>query len=147
MNTIQSITSSIDQIDLSVIRSCLAEHEGIKDSQARKLEEEYKRFIALAIAYPEHNLAISSVVDAFWHQHLMHTIDYVQFCERLAGRFLHHCPFEAHQADVEDEAIDESYLQTLSLYATHFGEPQADYWPARAGATQCYVPRDKVYFP
>jgi len=145
MNAMQSITSNIDQVDLSVIRSYLAENEGVNDLQARKLEQEYKRFIALAIAYPEHNLAISSVVDAFWHQHLIHTVEYVEFCERLAGRFLHHCPREAHKADIED--IDEFYLQTLSLYATHFGEPQSDYWPTRAGATQCYVPREKIYFP
>jgi hypothetical protein len=31
-------------------------------------------------------------VDPGWHAFIEHTIDYAEFCERIAGRFLHHIP-------------------------------------------------------
>lgn len=41
------------------------------------------------------SLAPSELVDIGWHAFLLHTRDYVAFCDRLAGRFLHHVPVDA----------------------------------------------------
>ncbi|MBK1718334.1 glycine-rich domain-containing protein [Thiocystis violacea] len=37
----------------------------------------------------------SQVVDDLWHEHILHTRHYQQFCDRAFGRFLHHTPATA----------------------------------------------------
>jgi hypothetical protein len=37
-------------------------------------------------------LGPSKLVDIGWHTFILHTYDYAQFCERVAGRFIHHQP-------------------------------------------------------
>jgi hypothetical protein len=42
-------------------------------------------------------LSPSAAVDPGWHAFILHTHDYAAFCERVAGRFIHHVP---HDEDV-----------------------------------------------
>ena len=44
----------------------------------------------------------SKVVDAFWHEFILHTRAYAQWCELTLGRFLHHTPAEALGATASD---------------------------------------------
>ncbi len=37
-------------------------------------------------------LSPSTQVDDGWHAFVLHTQDYAEFCQRIAGRFLHHRP-------------------------------------------------------
>lgn len=37
-------------------------------------------------------LSPSKLVDIGWHTFLLHTQEYATFCERIAGRFIHHVP-------------------------------------------------------
>src|SRR5690349_11490514 len=34
----------------------------------------------------------SEAVDIGWHTFVLYTIEYAEFCDRIAGRFLHHVP-------------------------------------------------------
>ncbi len=43
----------------------------------------------------------SHVVDVAWHEFILYTRDYQQFCERGFGRFLHHLPAEAMPSERE----------------------------------------------
>lgn len=48
-----------------------------------------KQYYALPILFPEKKeLAVSSVVDAYWHNHLLNTKAYRRFCEAVYGRFM-----------------------------------------------------------
>jgi hypothetical protein len=37
-------------------------------------------------------LGPSELVDIGWHTFILHTADYAEFCQRVAGRFIHHQP-------------------------------------------------------
>ncbi|TWP52194.1 hypothetical protein FKR81_11500 [Lentzea tibetensis] len=37
-------------------------------------------------------LSPSWLVDIGWHAFLLHTREYAEFCQRVAGRFIHHVP-------------------------------------------------------
>lgn len=37
-------------------------------------------------------LSPSPQVDVGWHAFVLHTRDYMEFCTRVAGRFIHHTP-------------------------------------------------------
>lgn len=43
----------------------------------------------------------SHVVDVAWHEFILYTRDYQQFCERGFGRFLHHVPAEAMPSETQ----------------------------------------------
>ncbi|WP_245848581.1 glycine-rich domain-containing protein [Lentzea kentuckyensis] len=47
-------------------------------------------------------LAPSRLVDLGWHTFILHTRDYADFCERIAGRFIHHVPTD----DIPEERAD-----------------------------------------
>ena len=43
----------------------------------------------------------SQVVDVAWHEFILFTRDYRDFCQRGLGRFLHHVPAEAMAAPTD----------------------------------------------
>jgi hypothetical protein len=49
-------------------------------------------------------LAPSRTVDAGWHAFILHTREYADFCDRLAGRFIHHAPDEESGVDRTEAA-------------------------------------------
>lgn len=55
---------------------------------------EFKRYIAILCTAPEtKSLAVASpIVDDVWHQFILFTRKYAEFCDRVVGRFLHHMP-------------------------------------------------------
>ncbi len=71
----------------------------------------------------------SKVVDAMWHEFILHTRAYRDWCELVLGRFLHHTPAEALAGDAgrndglrrawywacRDEAIDPRHPTRLPL--------------------------------
>ena len=44
-------------------------------------------------------LGPSELVDIGWHTFVLYTRDYAEFCDRVAGRFIHHVPEEAADHD------------------------------------------------
>ncbi|GAA1958775.1 hypothetical protein [Amycolatopsis minnesotensis] len=51
-------------------------------------------------------LCPSQLVDLGWHTFILHTREYADFCQAVAGRFLHHVPNDdgAGLTDAEEEA-------------------------------------------
>jgi hypothetical protein len=53
---------------------------------------EYKRFLRMMIDESGSWFTPSKLVDELWHRHMLDTVEYCSFCERVAGSFLHHTP-------------------------------------------------------
>jgi len=90
--------------------------------------EEYRKFMVL-LALGNRNLAMcSKEVDEIWHNHILFTRDYAQFCQSIFGSFVHHMPATSAQP-VSQASVDRFY----SAYETIFGQVSpiwnAQYFP------------------
>lgn len=103
---------------------------GVDDETARRHEIELKRYLILCVTQDE-RFGIRGPVDNMWHTFLLFTQEYADFCDRVAGRFLHHVP-ESYkdQSPEERRASANSYGATLLAYREVFGTPPHDVWPS-----------------
>jgi hypothetical protein len=57
------------------------------------VEDATRQWFRLAARHPKARLAMPSViVDSLWHEFVLHTRDYAEFCDTALGHFLHHVP-------------------------------------------------------
>jgi hypothetical protein len=66
---------------------------------AARITEQALAFLVACAANPGAGLAPSPDVDKGWHAFILHTADYAEFCDRVAGRFIHHLPDEPGEED------------------------------------------------
>jgi hypothetical protein len=60
------------------------------------VERGFRQFFLACLRSDRRFVAMpSKSVDAFWHEFILHTRAYAQWCELTLGRFLHHTPAEA----------------------------------------------------
>lgn len=66
----------------------IVKHFGSADLElAKRLEAEFKKFVALTIIKPGVTHAPSGPVDMYWHFFILHTATYRQFCHEVWGAF------------------------------------------------------------
>jgi hypothetical protein len=85
---------------------------------------EYKKFMYLA-ATSGYMVSPSEIVDIVWHQHLIFSQSYQDFCV-LLGKQIQHIPstHSKHEADKFKEASE----RTQKLYVANFGEQPKSIW-------------------
>lgn len=106
----------------------LADRNGWPESYACRVIGEYRRFIYLA-SIASFEVTPSKAVDEAWHLHLEDHADYRDaLCRQTLGRELRHLPGGEGAGD--EDRFQRQYQQTLALYASVFGAPPADIWPA-----------------
>jgi hypothetical protein len=59
-------------------------------------------FLAACAASTE-SLSPSLAADIGWHTFILYTREYAEFCEQVAGRFIHHVPHESEEQDAEGD--------------------------------------------
>lgn len=106
----------------------LARENGWSEAFARRVFEEYKRFLYLACV-AGHKVTPSDEVDQAWHLHLVYTESYwKQLCDEVLGRPLHHGPTKGGAA--EGAKFEDWYGKTLASYERLFDQkPPRDIWP------------------
>jgi hypothetical protein len=126
-------------LDLGKVRMKLADPKEGKGYDAVHLdlmEQEYRRFLALQIAYPDAEVVPCSLVDEIWHQHILDTIAYREDCEAIFGEFLDHYPYFGMQSVQEAQELQDAYGDTLEIYEREFGTPPDGTWIS-ADAARC----------
>lgn len=108
----------------------LVKHHGHEEGLARKLLKEAKRMLYLHRLTGK-NCCPSAKVDDAWHEMLMFTRFYRDFC-RLLGKYVHHVPTDPDCETEESRMISGKgpYAETLRLYREHLhDEPDGECWP------------------
>jgi len=101
---------------------------------AKRLEEEFRKFVAITILTPSTPHAPPGAVDMFWHFFILHTEHYMEFSEKVwggfkgDGKYRHHFP----ASDETRSGMLRAYWNTLATYEEIFGIPKPY---ERAGAT------------
>ena len=104
---------------------------------ARKLEwttrftlraiDEYKKFVYLGVI-SEVNVTPPRIIDQVWHEHLLFSRGYREFCRDVLQRDFDHNP-ELLPSEEQTEVFHSQYDATLALYHREFGViPPADFW-------------------
>lgn len=113
------------------------EHTGFDRPFAERIVDQSAAFLAACAVNGGEPLAPSRTVDIGWHTFILHTRDYATFCERIAGRFLHHVPETPEQGEPSRAAAERertSAAITAAGYAL-----DGELWPAAADCTQCHA--------
>jgi hypothetical protein len=93
-----------------IVEFVVIENPDIPERDIRSSEKEYKYFIYLVTLTGE-NLSIpTKVVDLIWHAHILHTKDYIAFCDYVAGSYIHHTPYPYTEEKFEDNTDKVSLL-------------------------------------
>ena len=67
-------------------------------------------------------------VDEAWHQFVLFTSQYVDFCHRYFGQYLHHNPSNAPEVPGRPELKRSTFEGFRAAYESFFGEPVPDVW-------------------
>jgi hypothetical protein len=136
---LEALARTQELIDLTAIRRKLADPEegkGLMAEQLDVMEAEYRRFLAMHLAYPGADVVPCKIVDEIWHQHILDTRAYARDCDALFGEFLHHFPYFGMNGPDDAQALHDAYAWTIERYRDAFGEPPAGTWIS-ADAAKC----------
>ncbi|MGC2781338.1 MAG: hypothetical protein WA418_37440 [Bradyrhizobium sp.] len=129
-----------DLLDLSNVRMKLSdpdEGKGYDKARLDLMEGEYRKFLALHLAYPEMDVVPCQIVDEMWHQHILDTAAYREDCDAIFGRFLDHFPYFGMRGEDDAQALHDAYEDTVARYVDAFGDPPADTWLVADASSSC----------
>jgi hypothetical protein len=87
----------------------------------------------------------SRAVDSAWHEFILHTELYAQFCEQAFGRFLHHRPAEGMESQTEAQlAMTYTYEQACIMFTISVKHP-AKLPPLFALDARLRIPQGFIY--
>ena len=116
---------AIHRVDLDPIKIKLMdqkEGEGWTPAQADAVEHWYRRFLILNLKYPKDSIVPNSLVDTFWHYHILDTMKYADDCQDIFGHFFHHFPYFGMRGDEDAKNLEKAFDQTKDLFHSEFGE-------------------------
>lgn len=97
---------------------------GFEPADAELLFEDVKSWLALACLakkeHPEKNFVIDHAlvaIDEMWHNFVLFTHEYTQFCEKYFGGYLHHNPSTSENKGEESELMKKMSLEEKQKYA------------------------------
>lgn len=92
-------------------------HPSFSGEQIALMLEGLRAYFQLVVANPRARLGMpSKAVDSAWHEFILLTQNYADFCNKAFGKFLHHTPHNGNQKE-ERDALAQTY--GLSLGATN----------------------------
>lgn len=82
----------IDQNLYEQLVQRIAYEHDLPRSTAEKAMDEALCFLRDCALQPDERLRPSKVADIGWHTFILFTREYAEFCDRVAGHFIHHVP-------------------------------------------------------
>ena len=118
---IEEAMAKVALLDFTALKRKLETTEGWSAESVAEAEQLYRRYLSLAVVYPDQALGPSREIDDFWHAHILDTRAYMADCEMLFGKYMHHFPYGGESGSALDAAIcNAAYAQTCELFRRHF---------------------------
>ena len=123
-----------------LVQRVAEEHDHDLNMAARVVDQALA-FLATTATHQGHPLSPSEIVDPGWHEFILHTVDYAEFCERIAGRFLHHVPTDLEDESASGEGSHDTLSYTVDAIDAAGFYVDTELWPtAHAGkCSQCHA--------
>ena len=106
---------NLDSVVTYVLKNHPELNEGIDE-----LVKQYRCFIYLCGVFSSTLSVPSPEIDKIWHGHILHTKDYAEFCNAVAGQFIHHNPF-ADAKKNDPQRIERARQKLIEAQQKHFG--------------------------
>ena len=107
-----------------IIISLTLREEGLgwPAEKTKVIEQWYRRYLYMVYLYPDKIIVPTKEIDTFWHHHILDTLKYMEDCEVLFGRYIHHFPYFGMRGEVDRKNLKNAFNETKILYKKHFGE-------------------------
>lgn len=115
----------IDETDLSKIGRFVLKHHPELGGKEQEGCDVLKAYYKLCAVDPLNPHGVSGRLDPFWHAHILHSEDYMSFCDRVFGGYLHHEPLEEGDAE-QLVRVGVTYQYTRELIKAN--GLASDYW-------------------
>jgi hypothetical protein len=97
--------------------------------EADELFREVKRYLVLADLDQDCSWNMYSLrIDEVWHQFILFTRQYMEFCHRFFGRYIPHNPSNAPKVEFARPVQKTTFEQFYARYLELFGEPLPAVW-------------------
>lgn len=126
---VHRVTARFGGADASTkaFESKLARKLGWSGGFAHRVVGEYKKFLYLGVVSGP-AVTPSRVIDQIWHEHLLFSRGYREFCRDVLQHEFDHHP-ELLAVEEQTSVFKEQYDATLALYVTEFNQmPPEDIW-------------------
>jgi uncharacterized membrane protein YgcG len=107
----------------AVVKRISRENRVRQKTAAKWLHEAIKFLDAVADA--KDPIAPSKKVDEAWHAFILHTNQYMSWCEGRYGRYIHHVPM--------DKPDRKAYARSYSTMRSRYGDLDRHVWPVPGG--------------
>ncbi|HEX7308549.1 hypothetical protein [Lentzea sp.] len=120
-------------------RSQLMREHGLELMEADAIISDTLSFLTVGIVNQGTAFRPSQKVDIGWHQFILNTVEYAEFCEREAGYFIHHIPDEFTAPRRAEADVHEVLAPTVEAI-TNAGLPlHPELWLSGSGnCSQCH---------
>jgi uncharacterized membrane protein YgcG len=126
---LDQLTSRFGKTDpsLRALAGKIARKHGWKTGFAIRALNEYKKFIYLGLV-SDFQVTPSRIIDVVWHEHILFSKGYRDFCNEVIGQSFDHYP-ELVPEEQQTGRFSAQYLDTIDLYRAEFGlEPPIEIW-------------------
>lgn len=113
------------------VTSRYARKADISQSVAKEHEAEIKKYLCLCALNPKERYGMVKGLDDLWHEFILDTRLYSDFCKETAGRYIHHRPSDPEDREIQEfrENIEAGYEKFLADYRDLFlQEPPKEIW-------------------
>lgn len=118
---VEAALARVAKLDFSMLRQKLGQEKGWSPEYQEEVEDLYRRFLALNIAYPDRKICPTGPIDEFWHAHILDTRAYERDCDYLFGSYLHHFPYFGMRGPEDYAALQTAFDDSRALFIRHFG--------------------------
>jgi len=110
-----ALDPDIAALDLEPIAFKACMDEGWEIEKVDRITLDYRCFLQAVRNAPDELLAPSKDVDLFWHHHILDTRKYIEDCQNLFGKYIHHFPYSGIRGDKDALEQDERFQRSQRL--------------------------------
>ncbi|HEX5407925.1 MAG TPA: hypothetical protein VFX16_37135 [Pseudonocardiaceae bacterium] len=116
-----------DELFTRLSERIATDHPDIDRGLAERIMDQASAFLAAVGSRAGEKLSPSKLVDIGWHTFILYTREYADYCERVAGGFIHHEPHDTPGAAGDTTC---SVARTLAAISAAGYVPDAELWAA-----------------
>lgn len=88
-----------DQLWERLVNRIIKDEDNMERPLAERIMDQALGFLRLTGDNPSKGYSPSPMVDIGWHTFILYTREYAAFCQKIAGRFIHHEPSDVPGVD------------------------------------------------